>query len=103
MLNAIYLTLFVGALLVSAITMTLRIVVHVSKGRPLPRLLPRDLVLVLGLLLPFGAILTARAFGLGSALADNLAWTAVTGGLAVVGAVTFAWYEVFVIGTGRDR
>lgn len=103
MLNAIYLTLFVAALLVSAVTMTLRVVVHLTNDRPLPRLLPRDLILVLGLLLPFGAILTARAFGLGSALADNLAWTAITGGLAVIGAVTFAFYEVFVIGTGRDR
>ena len=102
-LNFVYLVLFVGAVLVSAVTITIRLVIHLRAGRPVPRLMPRDLALMAGLVIPFGGILAARAFGFGELLAGNLLWTAVTGGAAVLGALVFAFYEVFVIGTGGTR
>lgn len=100
-LDLIYLVLFVAGLAVSGVTITIRLAVHLKAGRRIPRLMPRDLALIIGLLLPFGAILTVRVFDI--PVAGNLLWTAVTGAAAVGGVLVFAYYEVFVIGTGLRR
>jgi hypothetical protein len=95
LLNAIYGLAYIAGLLVAAVSLVSRSVRYRRAGWRMPRLLVRDLVLVLGLALPFAGTLFSRAFGWG--LGMNPLWVLVTGALAVGSIWVFVYHELFVI------
>lgn len=96
LLNAFYgLAYFIGLLLAS-IALVSRLVRYLQAGWRVPRLLWRDIMLIVGLAIPFGGgLILGRVFGI--PLGDNPWWVIPTGALAVLGIWGFVYTELFVI------
>jgi hypothetical protein len=95
LINVALLSSFTACLAASAYRIIARALSYRRRGQPIPRLLPRDLVLVGGLLVPFATILLARSMDW--AVRGNLVWQLATGIPAVAAVAVFTWYEFRVI------
>jgi uncharacterized membrane protein len=96
-INGVYLVLYGFGLFVSLATLIRRTLRYFRSGKRLPILLPRDLILLLGLAVPIGGILIVRYTETASLLRENLLWITLTGGLAVFSIWVWMIYELFVI------
>lgn len=96
-LNLTVLVVYVGALVFGASTTFRRAWWFHSHGQRRPRLLTRDLIVFGGHALTFLSIVIARAFGWGPFVSGRWWWIVASAGGAVVGALTYCWYEVRVI------
>lgn len=95
-ISAVYGVAYVIGLVIAAASLVARALRYRRARWPMPRLLVRDLVLILGLALPFGGgLVLSRVFGI--ALGENAAWVIVTGAMAVAGIWVFVYNELFVI------
>lgn len=99
--NAVILLLFTLFVAISVVRIVARLWRYHRAGERVPTLLPRDLALMGGLLLPFAMILVFRFLGLSQLVVGQLWWSLVTGIPAVIGVGIMAYYEVAVI--ERDR
>lgn len=98
--NTIILVVFTALLVVGASTTLIRRFGLAMKRLPSPRLLPRDITLMLGLAWPFVLIFAGRV-GEWS-IRDTLAWSLITGIPPIIGVATYVYYEIFVIGQPED-
>lgn len=88
---------FVVPLFVGAATTIARVVFYARHGEKRPRLLTRDAFVIGGLAVTFLLISVARVAGLGPVVRESVPWAIATSIPAVVGAITYAYYELFVI------
>lgn len=99
-LNQVFLLAFTAALAFGAFTTTRRVLRYRRRRESLPRLLVRDVIVRISLAVPFLLILTVRAIGrirgVEIDMSEELWWSLVTGGLAVVGALVYDYYEVVI-------
>lgn len=73
-----------------------RLLLYRTAKEPVPLLLKRDIPLFAVLVVEFGIILLARAFGV--LLAGNVTWTLFSGGAAVIALGWWTYVEYFRIG-----
>ncbi len=104
------LAVFVGLLLVGAVTTSLRVLRYRKLGIRRPVLLGRDRDLIVGLAIPFVVILTVRAFGLQEFIGDpegpHLWYVLLTGLPPIYALARYDFYEIFVIeafGKGKSE
>lgn len=95
--------LFILALLLGAGRTAIRIIDRWRAGARLPRLLPRDLLVIGGLALSFLALGGASALNAlgwidGPALGREWWWVLIRNGCAVTGACVYVYFEFLVIG-----
>lgn len=97
-INAISVFLFVIFALFVVIKITSRYVNYKRRGLKVPELLPRDFLLILGLVVPFAGVLIFRAFGI-SARAEwwYPLWAIGSDILGVAGMANWAYFEYFRI------
>lgn len=99
-LNQAFLLVFTAAVAFGAFTTTRRVLRYRRRKESLPRLLVRDVIVRISLAIPFLLILTVRAVGqvrgVEIDMSEELWWSLVTGGFAVVGAVVYDYYEVVI-------
>lgn len=106
-INAIAFAVFVIALVIGAGATLARFIRYHVQGWPRPKLLTRDVLVIGGLAIAAGALLTVRmmrAIGVDiTSLSTNLLWVALTTIPPVGAFVVYAYFEVFVIERGRDE
>lgn len=96
LLSAVYGIAYVTGLVIAAASLIVRVARYVRAGWRIPRLLWRDVVLIVGLAIPFGGgLVLGRVFGI--PLGDSPLWVIPTGALAVLGIWVFVYNELFVI------
>lgn len=105
--NAAALVSFFALLFVGAGSTLARVAYYRVWNFHRPRLLTRDLFLVGGFALSFGAILVVRALraiGFDTAgLASNVWWSLGTALPALVGMAVYVYFEIWVIERGHDE
>lgn len=106
-LNVALFGTFLVGLLLGVVRTGMRLVARLRAHRRLPRLLPRDMVVIGGLALSFLLLAGASALnGLhwinGPALMEQSWWVLLRGAGAVVGAWTYVYFEFFVIGKEEE-
>lgn len=104
LISAAAFVMFTGAVIVGFLTTLDRVLYYAKHRVPRPRLLTRDVIVIGGLALSFGQIIAAR-FLLSpeerAVLGENVLWALSTSIPAVVSAITYAYYELFIV--ERDR
>lgn len=96
LLNALYGFAYVIGLAIASVSLIRRVSRYVRSGWRVPTLLWRDVLLIVGLAIPFGGGLVVGRV-LGVPLGDNPLWVIPTGALAVAGIWVFVYNELFVI------
>lgn len=95
-LNAVYAFAYVIGLAIASVSLLTRLIRYIRAGWRVPKLLWRDVLLIVGLAIPFGGgLVLGRVLGID--LADNPMWVIPTGALAAVGIWVFVYNELFVI------
>lgn len=100
--QGIILVAFTTLLVVGALSTVARAIDLRRRGRRLPTLLVRDIVVLVGLAWPFVAIAFVRAFALGPLVTGQLWWVLVTSIPPLFAIATYVFYEVAVVGRPRD-
>ena len=102
-LSALIFVAFVILLVVAAGSTTVRYLSYRREGVEIPRLLPRDRDVFIGLALPFLLIGAMRAFELQHLIlnpetgAPYVWWVLVTGLPPIYAVARYCWFELFVI------
>ena len=100
--SVVFTVLITFGLVVSAISISWRAFRYLRAGRRLPVLLPRDWVLIAGVLIPLLLGFAMQAVGAPEDFDRNAWWVYGRGIFAVLAVLTFAGFEVFVIERVRD-
>lgn len=95
-ISTIFFIAYLLGLFVALVSLVARVLRYLQSNRAIPVLLPRDLVLIAGLALPFIGIFAARSLGL--SLSDNAYWIIGSGAGAVLSIWVFVYFELFRIG-----
>lgn len=103
-LSFVTVVVFIGLLLIGAISTTARVIRYHRAGLKQPVLLGRDRDLLIGLAVPIVAILTVRAFDLGALVSNaegpHLWYLLLTGLPPIYALARYDWYEIAVIDRG---
>lgn len=102
LVNQIVLFSFVSCLFVGTLTTVIRAAGLRLRNRAMPRLLKRDVLVLVGLSVSFQLIAMSRVFGWSQYVVGQLWWSIVTGVPAVFAVVVYVYYELFVIGQPED-
>lgn len=105
--NSITFAAFFVLLAVGTVSTAARVAYYRVHNEERPRLLIRDLLMIGGFSLSFGAILLVRvlrALGLDvTGLSTNVWWAIGSALPAVIAVAVYAWFELFVIERGQDQ
>lgn len=100
--NVVFSLLTTCGLLVAAVSISWRAIRYIRAGRRLPVLLPRDWVLVVGILVPVLIGFVLRASNRADQFSHDPRWVYGSGSLITLAVLTFAGFELFVIERTRD-
>lgn len=97
LLNAFILVVYIGAVVAGAVKTAQRVMRYSQARFRRPRLLTRDMVFIGGHAVTFVLIGLARAFNWAPVVAGHWWWTLGSAAPAVIGILTYCWYEYVVI------